>query len=88
MFVAMEIERRCDKRTILELYLNRIFFGSGFYGAESASRGYFGKRAKDLTLSEAAMLAGCSRVQATSRRGVIDRLVWSGAIMCCSGRWN
>ncbi len=58
MFVAMEIERRCDKRTILELYLNRIFFGSGFYGAESASRGYFGKRAKDLTLSEAAMLAG------------------------------
>jgi membrane carboxypeptidase/penicillin-binding protein len=58
MFVAQEIERRCDKRTILELYLNRVFFGSGFYGAESASRGYFGKPAKDLNLSEAATLAG------------------------------
>ncbi|HEX8310679.1 MAG TPA: PBP1A family penicillin-binding protein [Chthoniobacteraceae bacterium] len=58
MFVAREIERRCDKRKILELYLNRVFFGSGFYGVEAASRGYFGKNAKDLTLSEAAMLAG------------------------------
>jgi penicillin-binding protein 1A len=58
MFVALEIERRCDKRKILELYLNRVFFGSGFYGAEAAARGYFGKHAKELTLSEAAMLAG------------------------------
>ena len=56
--VAREIENRCDKRKILELYLNRVFFGSGFYGAEAAARGYFGKRAKDLTLSEAAMLCG------------------------------
>ena len=56
--VAREIENRCDKRKILELYLNRVFFGSGFYGAEAAARGYFGKNAKDLTLSEAAMLCG------------------------------
>ncbi len=56
--VAREIENRCPKRQILELYLNRVFFGSGFYGAEAAARGYFGKRAKDLTLSEAAMLCG------------------------------
>ncbi len=56
--VAREIEKRCDKRKILELYLNRVFFGSGFYGAEAAARGYFGKAAKDLTLSEAAMLCG------------------------------
>lgn len=58
MFVAQEIERRSTKEKILELYLNRVFFGSGFYGVEAASRGYFGKNAKDLTLSEAAMLAG------------------------------
>ena len=56
--VAQEIEKRCTKQKILELYLNRVFFGSGFYGAEAAARGYFGKSAKDLTLSEAAMLCG------------------------------
>lgn len=58
IFVAREIENRMSKRDILELYLNRVFFGSGFYGVEAASRGYFGKRAKDLNLSEAATLAG------------------------------
>lgn len=58
IFVALEIEKRCDKKKILELYLNRVFFGSGFYGAEAAARGYFGKRARDLDLSEAATLAG------------------------------
>ncbi len=56
--VAREIEKRCDKRTIMSLYLNRVFFGSGFYGAEAAARGYFGKSASELTLSEAAMLTG------------------------------
>jgi penicillin-binding protein 1A len=58
MAVAKEIERRCNKQQILELYLNRVFFGSGFYGAEAAARGYFGKHAKDLDLSEAATLTG------------------------------
>ncbi len=56
--VAKEVEKRFDKQTILALYLNRVFFGSGFYGAEAAARGYFGKHAKDLTLSEAATLCG------------------------------
>ena len=58
VFVAREIEKRYDKTKILELYLNRVFFGSGFYGVEAAARGYFGKRAIDLSLSEAATLAG------------------------------
>ena len=61
MAVAREIEKRCNKEKILELYLNRVFFGSGFYGAEAAARGYFGKRARDLNLSEAATLAGLLR---------------------------
>lgn len=58
IFVAQEIEKRFPKPKILELYLNRVFFGDGFYGAEAASRGYFGKHAKDLNLSESATLAG------------------------------
>ena len=61
MAVAREIEKRCNKEKILELYLNRVFFGSGFYGVEAASRGYFGKRARDLNLSESATLAGLLR---------------------------
>ncbi len=58
MFVAQEIEQRFSKPKILELYLNRVFFGDGFYGAEAAARGYFGKHAKELNLSESATLAG------------------------------
>lgn len=58
MFVAFEIEKRKSKEEILELYLNRVYFGSGFYGAEAAARGYFGKAASQLTVTESAMLAG------------------------------
>ena len=42
----------------MELYLNRIYFGGGLYGAEAAARGYFGKPASELTLAESATLAG------------------------------
>lgn len=55
--VAGRIEDRYSKNEILELYLNHIYFGSGAYGIEAASRNYFGKSAKDLTLSQAATLA-------------------------------
>src|SRR3954470_16425925 len=59
MAVAWEIEKRLNsKEKILELYLNRVFFGGGFYGADAAARGYFGKHAKDLDLSESATLIG------------------------------
>ena len=58
MRVAREIEARYSKREILELYLNRIYFGSGAWGIEAAAREYFGKGARELTLSEAALLAG------------------------------
>ena len=47
-----------SKDEILELYLNKVYFGDGLYGAEAAARGYFGKSAADLDLSEAALLAG------------------------------
>ena len=58
MFVAQRIEEHLSKEKIMELYLNRVYFGSGFYGVEAAARGYFGKSAKDLSVGECAMLAG------------------------------
>ena len=59
--VALRIEREYTKQQILELYVNRIYFGSGCYGVETASLAYFGKNASKLNLSEAALLAGLIR---------------------------
>jgi penicillin-binding protein 1A len=56
--LAMQMERRFEKRKILELYLNHIYLGSGAYGVEAAARSYFGKPARQLTYLEAATLAG------------------------------
>ncbi|MBQ8698272.1 MAG: transglycosylase domain-containing protein [Schwartzia sp.] len=56
--LAVTLELRYSKEDILALYLGSIYFGSGYYGICDASRGYFGKEPKDLTLPEAAMLAG------------------------------
>lgn len=61
-FLARRIEAELgDKQLILELYLNRIYFGGGYYGIAAASEGFFGKEAKDLTIVEAATLAGVIR---------------------------
>lgn len=56
--LAIDLEMHYSKEKILELYLNTIYFGSGFYGIHDASFGYFGKAPDELTLAEAAMLAG------------------------------
>jgi penicillin-binding protein 1A len=56
--LAIWLERKYSKAEILELYLNRVYFGSGAYGVEAASQRYFGKPAKSVTIPEAAMLAG------------------------------
>lgn len=56
--LAVRIERMYSKDEILELYLNKVYFGDGLYGAEAAARGYFGKSAADLDLAESALLAG------------------------------
>lgn len=58
MFVARRIEDNFSKQKIMELYLNRIYFGGGLYGAEAAARGYFDKPAREMTLVECATLAG------------------------------
>ncbi len=86
-FMAMRIEQRFKKDEILEFYVNRIYFGTGVYGIEAASRAYFRKSAKDLTLGEAAMIAGIIRAPTFSspilyperatraRDSVLDRMV-------------
>jgi penicillin-binding protein 1A len=63
--LALWLEHKFTKSEILELYLNRVYFGSGAYGVEGASQRYFGKSARQLTLPEAAILAGL--VQSPSR---------------------
>jgi penicillin-binding protein 1A len=55
---ALWLERKLSKAEILELYLNRVYFGSGAYGVEAAAQRYFGKPARQVKLAEAAMLAG------------------------------
>jgi penicillin-binding protein 1A len=60
MLLAMEIEKLLTKNEILELYLNSIFLGNNSYGVEAAARNYFGKSARDLSLAQAAMIAGLS----------------------------
>lgn len=58
-FLAMRIEKHYNKKQILEFYLNRIYFGSGYYGIRSASLGYFGKEPRELTALESAAIVGC-----------------------------
>jgi penicillin-binding protein 1A len=59
--MAYELEAKTSKDTVLESYLNMVYFGNGRYGVESAARGYFGKPAGGLTLAESALLAGVIR---------------------------
>ena len=60
-FVAVRIERHYSKQQILEWYVNRIFYGAGLYGIETASQAYFGKPSSQLDLSESALMAGLIR---------------------------
>jgi penicillin-binding protein 1A len=85
--VAFRIEQVFTKQQILELYINRIYFGAGCYGVETASQAYFGKSASKLNLAEAALLAGLIRSPnrfsplknpegaAAQRDAVVDRMV-------------
>ena len=85
--VALRIEQHFTKQQILELYVNRIYFGNGCYGVETASQAYFGKSASKLNLPEAALLAGLIRSPnrfsplknpqgaAVQRNVVLDRMV-------------
>ena len=65
VLLAVRIERQYTKDQILELYLNKMYFGAGLYGAEAAALGYFGKPARELTVAEAALLAGLVKSPST-----------------------
>lgn len=65
MILALAMERKFSKQQILELYLNKVYFGGGAYGVDSASRKFFSHSAKDISLAEAAIIAGL--VKAPSR---------------------
>lgn len=58
LLLALQLEHHYSKEEILQMYLNQIYFGHGAYGVEAAARTFFGKRAKDLTLAECALLGG------------------------------
>jgi penicillin-binding protein 1A len=58
VMLAMWLEHKFSKNEILELYLNRVYFGSGAYGVEAAAQRYFGKSARTVSVAEAALLAG------------------------------
>jgi penicillin-binding protein 1A len=92
MVLAWQIDRKLSKKQILEIYLNRIFFGQNAYGIDAASWRFFSKQPHQLTLAEAAMLAGLPKAPgrlavditarpAIERRAVvIGRMVSSGFI--------
>ena len=72
ILVAIQIEKRYTKREILTFYCNQTYFGHGTHGVEAAARLYFGKRAKEVTLEEAAMIAGI--IQTPARQSpYVDR---------------
>ena len=58
IFMAFEIERNCDKDTILEIYVNTSYFGSGYYGIKEAANGYYDKEPIEMDKYESSMLAG------------------------------
>ena len=92
VILAAYIENLYNKEEILELYLNKVYFGDGLYGVEAASRGYFGRSASDLSVDQAALLAGLIQSpssyaptvnldRAIARRNVVlQTMVTSGAI--------
>jgi penicillin-binding protein 1A len=96
-FAALWLDFRVDKDAILTEYLNRIYLGAGAYGVSAAARGYFGKRLAELSLAEAAMLAGLIQApsaynpirnpEAARQRAaeVLDAMVATGAIDARTG---
>jgi len=92
VILAAYIENMYSKEEILELYLNKVYLGDGLYGVEAASRGYFGRSAADLSVDQAALLAGLIQSpssyaptvnldRAVARRNVVlSTMVSSGAI--------
>src|SRR5581483_3011726 len=89
LILAAQIEQFFTKPQIVEMYLNKVYFGDGLYGVEAAARGYFGKHASELTLPEAALLAGLVKSPSSYaptvsvRRAVARRNIVLQAMLDC-----
>jgi len=92
MLYAARLEQQFSKNEILELYLNKVYFGDGLYGVEAASRGYFDKKASELSLPEAALLAGLLKApssyapsvspeKAEARQGVVLKAMLDSGVI-------
>lgn len=87
IFMAFELERNCDKNTILEMYVNTSYFGSGYYGIKEAANGYYDKEPIEMDKYESSMLAGVPNapsvysptknpdLAAQRQRQVLDKMV-------------
>lgn len=92
ILLTYKLEQQLTKQQILEIYMNQIFLGQRAYGFAAASEAYYGKPLKDITIAEAAMLAGLPKAPATynpvvnpqrarvRQRYIIDRMVFHGFI--------
>lgn len=74
LFVSFDLENKLSKDEILELYINIIYFGDGYYGIKEASNGYYNKEPIDLTLEEAIMIAGLPAAPSVYSPTVNERL--------------
>ena len=90
--LAQRLEKMYSKDEILELYLNKVYFGDGLYGAEAAAQGYFGKPASNLTLAEGALIAGLVKApsatnptanpeKAVERRNIVLKLMFDNKLI-------
>ncbi|RYM14447.1 transglycosylase domain-containing protein [Sphingobium cupriresistens] len=97
MVLALALERKFSKRQILELYLNKVYFGGGAYGIDAASRKFFGHPATSLDLPEAAIVAGLVKAPssysptadaeaAIGRAGVVLDLMQENGVISASQR--
>jgi len=97
MILALALERKFSKRQILELYLNKVYFGGGAYGIDAASRKFFGHPATTLRLPEAAIIAGLVKAPssysptadaeaAIGRAGVVLQLMQENGVISAAER--
>ena len=77
IFAAIKLEQYCSKQEIFELYVNTIYFGSGYYGIYDAAEGYYGKRPSELSDYEAVMLAGLPNAPSAYSLNVNPDLAYS-----------
>src|SRR3546814_14201093 len=84
----MAMERKFSKEQILDLYLNRVYFGGGAYGVDAASRRFFGHSATRLSLEEAAIIAGLVKAPSRYAPRSEERRVGKECVSTCRSRWS